>query len=227
MISFIFSRTCLIVAVCALLGCTQPVDKNDLAQIHTIGVASSCGQQFTRESLGLIIFSNEVTTGDIADWGLDDEIVARVKASLGSRFTVRKANFDVAKLAADPGMLTLPQTRDKDALHRQDDIDAYLVFAPLTMGQGWDVMTGVGLHSRGRGETLHVICTARLLDRTGDRVLGYNLIKGLRPPGPGMRLDRWSDYSPAQKHQLRWVARDVIGSAVPTALQDMNLRPGS
>ena len=150
--------------------------------------------------------------------------MARVKASLGSRFTVRKADFADMKRATDPTMHTLPRMGDKDELRRQDDSDAYLMFAPLKVGDGWDTMTGVGLHSRGRGEALHVICAVGLRGRTGG--LGYTLIKAMRPPGPGMRLNRWSDYSEMQKERLRLVAIDALGSAVPLALQEMNLRPG-
>jgi hypothetical protein len=75
--------------VVVVSGCVTPVPPDKLARIHSIGVASGCGGVITRESYALVVFGNEITTGDISDWRLDGRAVETVAAAVRPRFEVR------------------------------------------------------------------------------------------------------------------------------------------
>jgi hypothetical protein len=69
--------------------------KPDAAAEHgpCIGVIPHIGESFAVQSIGLTMFGNGLKEVPIESWGLDDLIVARVRAAAGPRFTVRRIAY--------------------------------------------------------------------------------------------------------------------------------------
>jgi hypothetical protein len=58
-----------------------------------IGVIPYIGDSFALQSIGLTVFGNDLKEVPIESWGLDDLIVARVRAAAGPRFAVRRIAY--------------------------------------------------------------------------------------------------------------------------------------
>jgi hypothetical protein len=58
-----------------------------------LGVIPVIGDRFVVQTVGITIFGNERTEVPIDRWGLDDLVVARVRAAAGSGVTVRKITY--------------------------------------------------------------------------------------------------------------------------------------
>jgi hypothetical protein len=58
-----------------------------------IGVIPHIGESFAVQSIGLTVFGNDRKEVPIESWGLDDLIVARVRAAAGPRFAVRRIAY--------------------------------------------------------------------------------------------------------------------------------------
>jgi hypothetical protein len=65
-----------------------------------IGVIPHIGERFAVQRVGLTVFGNELNDVPIGSWGLDDLVVARVRAAVGTRFAVRRITY--ANNAFDP-----------------------------------------------------------------------------------------------------------------------------
>jgi hypothetical protein len=55
-----------------------------------VGVISDMGDQFAVQTVGITVFGNELSEVPISGWGLDDLVVARVRAAAGPGVTVRR-----------------------------------------------------------------------------------------------------------------------------------------
>jgi hypothetical protein len=55
-----------------------------------IGVISEMGDQFVVQTVGITVFGNERSEAPIAGWGLNDLVVARVRAAAGPGVSVRR-----------------------------------------------------------------------------------------------------------------------------------------
>jgi hypothetical protein len=58
-----------------------------------LGVISALGDRFTVQKFGLTVFETEESETPVDGWGLDDLVVARVRAATGADPTVRKIIF--------------------------------------------------------------------------------------------------------------------------------------
>jgi hypothetical protein len=58
-----------------------------------IGVIPHIGDHFVVQTIGLGIFGNQLKEVPIGSWGLDDLVVARVRAAAGTRFAVRRIAY--------------------------------------------------------------------------------------------------------------------------------------
>jgi hypothetical protein len=58
-----------------------------------IGVIPHIGDRFVVQTIGLGMFGNELKEVPIESWGLDDLVVARVRAAAGTRFAVRRIAY--------------------------------------------------------------------------------------------------------------------------------------
>lgn len=64
-----------------------------------IGVISAIGDVFVVQKVGITVFGNEYTEVPIETWGLDDIVVARLRAAVGPGVGVRKISYSKAALA--------------------------------------------------------------------------------------------------------------------------------
>ncbi len=78
-----------------------------------IGVIPHIGESFVEQHIGLMAFGNDLTTVPIASWGLDDLIVARVRAAAGPRFSVRRIAYPVNAFEAydHPHLFQIPDLK--------------------------------------------------------------------------------------------------------------------
>jgi hypothetical protein len=58
-----------------------------------IGVIPHIGDRFAVQQIGITIFGNDLKEVPIEPWGLDDLVVARVRAAAGARFAVRRIAY--------------------------------------------------------------------------------------------------------------------------------------
>jgi hypothetical protein len=58
-----------------------------------IGVVPHLRDRFAVQTIGLTAFGNDLKEVPIESWGLDDLVVARVRAAAGTRFTVRRIAY--------------------------------------------------------------------------------------------------------------------------------------
>ena len=58
-----------------------------------IGVIPHLGDRFAVQTIGLTVFGNDLKEVPIESWGLDDLVVARVRAAAGTRFAVRRIAY--------------------------------------------------------------------------------------------------------------------------------------
>ena len=75
-----------------------------------IGVIPHIGESFVEQHIGLMAFGNDLTTVPIASWGLDDLIVARVRAAAGPRFSVGRIAYpaDTFEAYDHPQLFQIP-----------------------------------------------------------------------------------------------------------------------
>src|SRR5689334_18482186 len=55
-----------------------------------VGIISEMGDQFVVQTVGFTVFGNERSEVPISGWGLDDIVVARVRAAVGPGVSVRR-----------------------------------------------------------------------------------------------------------------------------------------
>jgi hypothetical protein len=58
-----------------------------------IGVIPHIGDRFAVQQIGITMFGNDLKEVPIEPWGLDDLVVARVRAAAGARFAVRRIAY--------------------------------------------------------------------------------------------------------------------------------------
>ena len=82
----------------------KPKGPKQTAAVETgpcqIGVISGLGDRFLLQHIGVTVFGNEFAVASIESWGLDDVVVARVRAAAGAGTAVRRISF--SKEAFEP-----------------------------------------------------------------------------------------------------------------------------
>jgi hypothetical protein len=78
-----------------------------------IGVIPHIGESFVEKHIGLTAFGNDLTKVPIASWGLDDLVVARVRAAAGPRFSVRRIAYpaNVFEAYDNPSLFQIPHLK--------------------------------------------------------------------------------------------------------------------
>lgn len=214
-------------------GTAIPPDR--LAGIKSIGVASGLGDVITRDTVGFVGFGNVETSGDISSWQLDDFIEAAIKDRLQLKFAVQE-------LDADPGILnrgrdltglqalttadTPVETRLVGALKPgQPAVDAYLVFLKQRGDSTRGGLYGLGVFSQGADVAVYGDYAIALIDARSHQVLrGVSFDSRLMLPGD-LKLDRWGDYSEAQRARIRDALKVMLVQDITAYLYDTRLLP--
>ena len=214
-----------------LCGCVTPVPPDKLAKIHSIGVASDCGSVITRESYALLVFGNEITTGDISAWRLDDHAVETISAAVRPRFEVRRIEVDFAALRAwDDALHLASSTPSPDLLRRAihapaQPADAYLLIERLELGEGVQRRHGLGVWSTVGGQHAHAFCRLRLIDPKSFEIIAGGRMEEVVPLPSDLRLDRWELYDEAQRQRVRTALEEALAKGLKRILADMKLVP--
>ena len=136
-----------------------------------IGVIPVIGDQLVVQKVGLTVFGNEHTEVPIEAWGLDDLVIARVRAAIAPGTGVRRITYPKAAFA--------PYDRPAPALFRnaQDDLTAIVRQITATAGcERYVVVTkfsgqldgtnptlrGIGVLNRGIGAISHTSLFANI-----------------------------------------------------------------
>jgi hypothetical protein len=89
--------------------------KADAAAVRgpCIGVIPHIGDSFVEQHVGLTAFGNDLNEVPIASWGLDDLVVARVRAAAGPRFSVRRIAYPANTFEAydHPQLFQIPHLK--------------------------------------------------------------------------------------------------------------------
>jgi hypothetical protein len=211
----------------------------------SLGVISAIGDRFSVQKFGLTVFENEESFVPI-DWGLDDLVVARVRAATGDDPSVRKIGYPKgafepyfnpkSRLLPDPGE-RLPAIVQR--LTASTHCDRYLVVTRIRAEEpGTHLqLDGIGTYNRGVGSILrhsHLFANFEInvLDgRTYENLnrafagVGARLSQSMRiMEDPLNRLDNAQFPDPpssaAGSATLRERTRDLVAARLDQALPD-------
>ncbi len=161
----------------------KPAAKSALAAQSgpcSLGVVSAIGDRFSVEKFGLTIFETEESYVPIEDWGLDDLVLARVRAATHDDPTVRKIAYPKGAFEPyfNPKSRLLPDPREGlPAIVRSftatTNCERYLVVTRVKAELSGTHLTtdGIGVWSRGLGSLarhsrLHANFAINVLDGT-------------------------------------------------------------
>jgi hypothetical protein len=128
---------------------TPSASTADYQKIHTVAVISALGAHMTLRNYHFVGPKDHEL--DIADWQIDDDIVARIKQYLGGRFEFKSVAYDRAALAAIPNGKWDGLDSKFPAFLRSlpsDSVDAYIVVRP-DLGTQAPGVEGLGLENGG------------------------------------------------------------------------------
>ena len=85
-------------------ACAAPTgdgqNKPALAGGGSVCVASAIGHRFDVQTIGIMVFGNDLKTADIGPWGIDEMAVSKIATLLGPSFTVRQISFPKGAIEA-------------------------------------------------------------------------------------------------------------------------------
>ena len=209
-----------------------------------IGVIPRIGDVFAVKKIGLTIFNNEYSEVPIEPWGLDDLVVARVRAAAGPRFAVRRIayasdafeTFDHPEKRVpkyfDEGLKTIMET-----VTRSDQCERYFLVlkGAAEFGGTNQVIKGIGIVNRGFAALnttfLHALSSIMVIDgrsyetlKTGvgrqDYPVGSSIFGVLRGPGYELKDFSWPP-APDAITGLRDRTRALLAESLDKVLPEL------
>lgn len=121
-----------------------------------IGVIPHIGENFVLQSIGTTVFGNELKKVPIESWGLDDLLVARVRAAAGPHFAVRRMAYPANAFATfdDPPPFHNGENDLKEiaqTVSRAGGCERYIVAVrdAIRIGDTNIIVRGIGVFHRG------------------------------------------------------------------------------
>jgi hypothetical protein len=121
-----------------------------------IGVIPHVGESFLLQSFGITVFGNELKKVPIESWGLDDLLVARVRAAAGPHFAVRRMAYPANAFATfdDPPPFHNGENDLKEiaqTVSRAGGCERYIVAVrdAIRIGDSNIIVRGIGVFHRG------------------------------------------------------------------------------
>ena len=239
----VVKRILVLALLCILSACVHPVSPERASALKTVGVISLTGNNITLQSVGHLALSNESTTEQVPEWGLNQFILDRFNAELSKRYDVRSVTVD--KTALQPGQFSLESLGAAvRASASPQGLDAYIVVLGGSSRYGTTNFSvlGVGLLSvpapffTGHNYYLHALYRVLVIDGSSGAMIG----DGSAPPlpdagimpnirGPYRVVDEswWApslaEMSQQQRQQLGDGLKDVIQRSVPDTLRTLKL----
>jgi hypothetical protein len=212
-----------------------------------IGVISNLGEYVAVQRIGITAFGNEVKDTPVP-WGLDDLVVARVRAAVGPRFNVRRIAFAKGAFA--------PYEESKTKLFGKPEDNLTAVVQKIAQGSGCQryvavvrfttsfvgtnqTVTGIGIVNYGFSGLdrtwLYAVTGIRVYDgrsfavlkagagKTEDRNILASALGTEPVRGPTRKLDKGFAWPPTPQAVmgLREQARSLLAESLDKALPEL------
>lgn len=235
-----------------LAACAQPVSKEQLGQIKTIGVISAIGGELNFTTVGFTVFGNDFKQASIDAWGIDEHVVATVTEALRWRYdvrpvTYRRSAFTSQNMDTPVGWQgpfdkrrTIQEVIRTEA--QPQGLDAYVVVTDFgsqfgTTNQG---VRGLGLVKGGGIGTsrvgMHALYRVIVVSGRDQKVIGQAQAESLpvtessaflRGPSREVGMTLWSDglqaMSAAKQDELKAGLRSLISRSLLPTLHSVGL----
>ena len=239
----------LLCTMAALAAVAQAADK--LANVKTIGVISALGDTLYNVQTGVTAFDNDASTTAVADWTLDEFLIAETAALLAGRFAIKPVAYNRADFTPEPSEWRGHSELDvevKIALARPADggpIDAYVVVHNIVNGDMFGLTNqrfyAAGLHHRdGMFDvdldgifisamlTLVDARTGKEIDRSVFLIPGGESLFIKVTPAHRVLKDLWGEnfaMTPEQREKAHAEFKSLIQEALATSLRRVDMLP--
>lgn len=246
------SLLALTVALCMAALPARADNEQFIAKTKTIGIVSALGDKLHHVYVGSTAFTNEQASSDMADWKLDDIVVAEFKAALAARYDVRAMTYNKDDFI--PGWREFPAEEVFDVENRiklakpadgSPGYDAYLVIRNIRNG---DIVSmtnqnvyGPGLYRRhglfgGDLDAVFISCNVTLVDgltfRDLDHIVfaipGGDSIFFDHQPAHRKVKDMWDEkftMTPEMRAQALAEMKSLIREGAILSVQRLDLMP--
>jgi hypothetical protein len=211
--------------------------------VRTIGIVSAIGDKLYLRKVGITAFGNDSQEFAIDSWGIDDLMIAKIRAALAPRFDVRPVTYRRAVFAAFPDRTGILAQYFRPDLVRTEvspqGLDAYLVVlkSERQYGRTNQILQGLGTVE---GNSLfgsiiyvHAYYDIVVVDRHDFKTKSQTIstIPGQQKFGdlmgsPYRQVDAswWpSSRDAASNQRLKGVVVELIDQSLPGTLQRMQL----
>ena len=249
------SRTVIFAAAALALAAWQPLrtaaaSESAIAQVKTIGIISALGDTLHHVYVGATAFTNDTEgSEEIADWKLDDTVIAEFTSQLAGRFDVRPVTYSRSDFsAAASGTHSERDFGERIGRTKPDGSAAYDAYIIVRNIENNDFVArtnqhlfGPGLYRRhgifgGNMDAVFVSCDVTIVDgHTGKEI---DTIVMLTPGGeslffPGQPAqhaikDLWDDHftlPPAQRRQVQDAFKTMLHDGIALSLRRLELVP--
>jgi hypothetical protein len=214
---------------CAALDLKRPVNDEDAAGLHKVGVVSLLGDTFHGISIGTTVFTNAQFSASVPEWNIDDF------AALNALSVLRENGKFHAELLNHPNLRAEQLSADKAKLvwelAQQQGFDTLVVLWPSVStnyphfipGYGYFERSMLGLGSR----CLYAGYTVETYKVAAHKRIAWEW-GGEMPCRTGSEKtipyrEKFEDYSDAEKQLMRKAIEDRISETVRYALTKLSL----
>jgi hypothetical protein len=215
--------------------------------LRTVGIVSAVGDEFTLTNAGLTGFADGDRHFPIEPWGIDDLIVTRTTAQLGTHVQVQPVTYRRASFAAreaEQPIAAMKLLRDdpiKELVRREvspQGLNGYVVVtkATSTYGSRRRRVAGLGIIRTdavlGSSAELYALYEIRLIDGREFKVIDkrsaipLNSDEVVRLAGPSRAVDPTllpTANEPAPNDQLKAALTELVEKSLVATLQDFRL----
>jgi hypothetical protein len=240
--------TALVAALLAVLVGCAAIDAPAKSQaLRTVGIISAVGDELTLTNAGLTGFADTDRHFSIEPWGIDDLIVTRTAARLGTHFQVQPVTYRRASFAArepDHPVAAMKLLRDdpiKELVRREvspQGLNGYVVVtkATSTFGSRRHTVAGLGIIRTsavfGSNAELYALYEIRVIDGREFKVIDkrsavpLNSDELVRLAGPSRAVDPSllpGVNEPELNGQLKGALTELVEKSLAATLQDFRL----
>jgi len=231
-----------------LVGSCATIDAPaKLQSLRTVGIVSAVGDEFMLTNAGLTGFADSDQHFSIQPWGIDDLMVTRTAALLGSRFqvqpvTYRRASFAAGERAPPIAVMNLLHDDPIKEFVRSEvspqGLDGYVIItkATSTYGSRRRTVAGLGIIRTGAVlgsyAELYALYEIRVIDGREFKVIDkrpavpLNSDEMVRLAGPSRPVDPSllpTANEPGLNDQLKAALTDLVERSLAATLQDFRL----
>lgn len=214
---------------CTALSVRGALDKEDLARIHSVGVASTLGDTLHGVSMGTTIYSSESFHALVTDWQMDAYAASRAVALLDEAKRVKAQALSVSGDSVDAQR----KVALEDAARK--GLDAVVLLHPGVSDVYKGVTPGYGFLERSTLGVLSSRCVyaayqVEVIDVKSRKTLAWQW-GGVSPCDEGADNDlpyrkAFAEYSSDEKQAIHQRMDALVVKGVKYSLQQLDLLPG-